>query len=733
MDMRRIAIALATLLAAATLLPAAVGSAAPARTKPQASDIREIAPGTKLPALDASAPGLRAERLRYVQRAVLAPVIGDTKFWLAIDDFNGILYVKQYTLRGIGDNTEVWVASDTDEVSSGLDFPAGDCRNDGVRNVVTDEQVQYLIDQFDGNIYPTESSVFSVAPPADGSDAPLADVLDLPPDYWSGKGDNIVVLLDNFRDDNFYDTDNANTYSYIAGFYSSTYDYYFNRLVMNIDGWDWLHRTGDNPPDDPSDDPCTHAPARPNLYEGVFAHEYQHLLEEYADWNEADWVDEGLSMFAEPLTGYGDWTLGVNDVGFEGSVQCLLGWVSEATPANPFPYPGGPENSLTLWGDQTDDESEILCDYGAAGTFMGYLAQQQGTEFLSRLHTNRKNGLAGVQSLLDRFGGGVSALKVIDRWAAMLALDAALDGGASLQGGNAAQYMLDLIHGSINRANDQTYENPGAPPNGSDYVRLMGDSGAFLNLKGVERIWFNGASQLPALPVEWTVDATAGDPAPALYSGTGDNLDRAIVQEVTVGDGVLAFDTQWNTELGYDYAYVQVSTDGGASYESVACTDSIAAPLGPGFEGDSGGFVNEVCDLSAYAGETVLLSFRYVTDAAVHFPGYWVDNAVLDGTTLTDGSTLDGWSSPTEILPIDVEGFTVRLIALNTSKTVHIARLKLNADFEGFLGSERIHQLLGAKASVVAAIVTYHDSTETAGQPAPYVLKVNTVLQPGGS
>ena len=73
----------------------------------------------------------------------------------------------------------------------------------------------------------------------------------------------------------------------------------------------------------------------------------------------------------------------------------------------------------------------------------------------------------------------------------------------------------------------------------------------------------------------------------ALYSGKGDNLDRAIVQKVKVKDGKLKVDTAWTTEEGYDYAYVQVSTDGGKKYKSVHCTDSIDAPLGPGFEGSS--------------------------------------------------------------------------------------------------------------------------------------------------
>ena len=79
---------------------------------------------------------------------------------------------------------------------------------------------------------------------------------------------------------------------------------------MTIDSFDWIHRTGADPPDEPTD-PTTaaasdrRAPAR-SLYEGVFAHEYQHLLEYYEDADEVSWVNEGLSDWAQTLTGYVD-------------------------------------------------------------------------------------------------------------------------------------------------------------------------------------------------------------------------------------------------------------------------------------------------------------------------------------------------------------------------------------------------------------------------------------------
>ena len=45
---------------------------------------------------------------------------------------------------------------------------------------------------------------------------------------------------------------------------------------------------------------------------------------------------------------------------------------------------------------------------------------------------------------------------------------------------------VDLIHGNIYRANDAVYENPGAPPNGSDYIRFRDATDAFLKVQAVD-------------------------------------------------------------------------------------------------------------------------------------------------------------------------------------------------------------------------------------------------------
>ena len=413
------------------------------------------------------------------------PVVGETRNWLALDDFYGFYYRKTYTLRAIGANVEIWVASEVNRrapastafpqvgLSSGLNFLDGDCRN-GARTTISDAQATYLANQFDSNILPKESAAFSVAPDRDGTNAVL-----LPPTYHpGGDGENTVVLVDNVRDDNFYDFNNVNGFSYIAGFFSSQLNDFFDRNIMTIDGWDWLHRTGANPPNEPvPGNNCTSAPARPFLYEGVFAHEYQHLLESYADPDEVNWINEGLSDWAQTLTGYVTPNKPITSVGFDSHIQCFLGWLGVSTPANPNPRAGGPENSLTRWGDQ--GQGEILCDYGAAYSMMEFLAGRYGTSFMSSLHRGDANGIAGLQQALGGVSPKLMAMDVLHDWSLMVALDGLLDRGGKISGLiKEKNVTTPTLNATINWDAADAYSTAGAPSNGADYVRLRNAAGA---------------------------------------------------------------------------------------------------------------------------------------------------------------------------------------------------------------------------------------------------------------
>jgi hypothetical protein len=540
---------------------------------------------------------------------------------------------------------------------------------------------------------------------------------------------------------------------------------YTDRNIMTIDAYDWLHRTGATPPDDTSDPAyiqCAHdqgsdrpyGSPRPHLYEGTFAHEYQHLLEYYQDPDEVSWVNEGISDWAQSLVGYVDTTIAPDQPQADSHLSCFMGFQP--------PSFGGPENSLTLWGDQGGPE--ILCDYGAAYSFMAYLHGKFGDAFMSAFHKNPANGLAGLDATLQEQGIHENAEDLLHQWAAMVALDHALQAGhgAKLTGGSTADYVSDELDAKINWDNAQAYDSPGAPPNGSDYVRLRDASGGYLSANDLRDISFEGATTLTPTPVEWQTsatppDATAADTAcgniptgsgpAALYSGCGENLDRSIVRQVSVpaDGGALTFDALWDAETGWDFGFVQVSDDGGKTWHSLSTADTTSdhdpgAVAGvvanvPGFTGDSGTWKSESADLSAYAGKDVLVGFRYITDPGVNEGGFWVRNIHVGDTELP--TTLDGWQTISQVNPPTVAGWTVQLVAYSDPAgpgkgKASITRIPLGDDFTGSLSGKQLGKAVEKKANVVAAIVTYDDPSETSNQFAHFTLTVNGVTQRGG-
>jgi hypothetical protein len=730
------------------------GASSGALSVPLGDDMRELAPGAKARPLDreASEEAARAARIEGLGRAR----VGQEKSWLAYDEARGLIYLKRYKLRAVGRHIQVWVAKRRA-------FPAGDCRNELGLTRVTDAQVRSFAREFNTTIYPKESRVFSTPPGRRGVDA-ATEELGVPKDYYKvgpKQADDIVVLVDNVRDANFYEPTTPDGQTFIAGFHWGLLNEYHDRNIMTIDAYDWRHRSGANPPDD-SDKPAYKACARelgggptfgaprPHNYEGIFAHEYQHLLEYYEDPGETSWVNEGLSDWAMTLTGYARPRIRTDRPGAESHLACFNGFLPRSF--------GGPENSLTAWEDQGGPE--VLCDYGAASSFMEYLHSHYGNALMGRLHRENRNGLAGLATVLTRSGSAASTSELLRRWTVMVALDNRLDrNGRRIRGKPASFFTARSLSSLINWENPQGYNRRGAPPNGSDYVRLRRGPGKWFHARGVNRIDFSAAAELAPDPLEWTrVDnppdsvteaMTCGsgilpDAGPAaLYSGCGTSLDRAAVREVTVqgGSATLTFEALWDIEEGYDFAFVQVSTDDGETWTTVPATDTTdehapdgdpaIAALGEGFTGDTGGgWRTQTVDLSAYAGQTVHLALRYVTDSGVDEAGIWVRQLALAGNTL-DVDPAD-WRSASQVNPLDVDGFTVHLIGYHGRQPVRLHRLRLDRSFHGELSGAALRRALGRTSSVVAAIVTHNDPDEDAPKQAFYTLRVNGVVQPGG-
>ena len=209
----------------------------------------------------------------------------------------------------------------------------------------------------------------------------------------------------------------------------------------------------------------------------------------------------------------------------------------------------------------------------------------------------------------------------------------------------------------------------------------------------------------------------------------------------------LTFETRYGLEDQWDYAFVQVSTNNGQTWTSLAnanttvshdpgANPNIVAQL-PGFTGDAD-WHTETFDLSAYAGQNVLLALRNMTDTntlgngGAIGAGVWVDNVAVNGQLISDGSSLEGWRA--EVAAPAVHGFTVQLVGISsTGATASIlAQIPLDANFHASLSGGALRRLIGDEVDLVGAIVTYDEPTEAVTRYAPYELKANGVVQPGG-
>jgi subtilisin family serine protease len=106
---------------------------------------------------------------------------------------------------------------------------------------------------------------------------------------------------------------------------------------------------------------------------------------------------------------------------------------------------------------------------------------------------------------------------------------------------------------------------------------------------------------------------------------------------ITTPDASLSFFQWFNMESNYDGGNLHVSTDGvnwtllypeGTGYPD---PDVVGLDQEPGFNGESGGWVQAVFDLSAYQDQSIMFKFRFGTDGSVVRAGWYIDGVVVSG------------------------------------------------------------------------------------------------------
>jgi immune inhibitor A len=130
------------------------------------------------------------------------------------------------------------------------------------------------------------------------------------------------------------------------------------------------------------------------------------------------------------------------------------------------------------------------------------------------------------------------------------------------------------------------------------------------------------------------------------YSGAGNNLDNTMARSVTLPGGTVTLNAQVNYQIELDWDYAYLTVNGAPVLTNLSTnTNPNGQNFGNGITGaSSGNWIALNADLSAYAGQTVTIGFRYWTDGAVVEPGFMVDNLAVTGQALDGAEASAGWA-----------------------------------------------------------------------------------------
>jgi bacillopeptidase F (M6 metalloprotease family) len=196
------------------------------------------------------------------------------------------------------------------------------------------------------------------------------------------------------------------------------------------------------------------------------------------------------------------------------------------------------------------------------------------------------------------------------------------------------------------------------------------------------------------------------------WSNRGDDSDATLTHAFdlrSARSATLSFSAWYDIEDGWDYAYVAVSTDGGAKWQLLRgkhTTDKnpVGNAFGPGWTGISGGgkspqWVQETMDLTAFAGKQILLRFEYVTDDAVNGPGLMVDDIAIPEIGYSDGGENGsaGWEAAGWVLTDNklTQRWLVQLLQIGEDK-ITVERMDVGPDGRGRLTVDDLGELDGA-------------------------------------
>lgn len=428
--------------------------------------------------------------------------------------------------------------------------------------------------------------------------------------------------------------------------------------------------------------------------ENTLAHEHQHMIH----WNNSPshdvWLNEGSSMLAQALNGY------------------ALGGVDDAFMRNP-------DTQLTGWAANPD---LARANYGAAYLFLDYLRTYYGGDGMIRsIVATPGAGFAAIDRVLEAGGYSERFVDVFEKWALTNLLD-----GTPGAAEDDYEYPNQSIAVSL-ADNISSYPadlSATVSQFGTDYIQIAPPpSGSTLEIN------FTGATEAPVI----ATDARSGEGI--YWSNRGDMSDTMLTRSFdlsSVQSASLEYAIWFDLEQDLDYGYVEASTDGGATWDTLrgnhtTDTNPNGTNFGHGYTGsssaqpgaDAQGWLTDSVDLTPYVGGEVQVRFEYITDDGYNAGGLALDDISLEAINWQDDAESDagwqeaGWVRVANTLP---QTYYVALVLFADDGTYSIRPMELA---EGNTGRLTIDEAFDTGILLVAG------TTPFSLQNAEYTLRID--------
>lgn len=358
-------------------------------------------------------------------------------------------------------------------------------------------------------------------------------------------------------------------------------------------------------------------------YNSTLAHEFQHMIHWYQHPVDLSWTNEGMSVLAQHLNGF-------SAAGLDSA------------------FVRSPDTQLNDWsGDTASDYAH----YGAGYLFVDYFAEHYGGySVLKELLSDPASPPLNFDHVLAKHGYQDRFMDVMHKWfLANVVEDAHIDQGQYGYPG----IMLPAVMPQHNFTSYPMTESDTVHQNAAEYYDLQpGRSRGKLTI------------QLHGDPLVRLIGNAPYHSTQEWWSNRYDNMDSTLTRSVDLSSlkgkhATLQFAAWFDLERDYDYAFVEVSTDGigwtPLHGKYTTTSNPNGGNWGNGYTGIStstpGGktpqWVQEQIDLTPYTGKKIQLRFEEVTDDAVNQQGFALDNIRIPELHFSDPvmNSDNGWIS----------------------------------------------------------------------------------------